>query len=124
MKTWSVGRQSPSPPETAFFDLGGIVFSLYPYKDLAKDRNVATDSNDNGATEGFALAYNARSKDDVDLIFSRLKEKGATILKEPEEVFWGGYSGYFCDPDGHAWEVAFNPHWVILKDGRVSMTKD
>ncbi len=115
---------TPSPPEIAFFDLGGIVFSLYPQDALVKDRNAATDEGGDGATEGFALAHNARSKHDVDLIFSRLKEKGATILKEPEDVFWGGYSGYFCAPDGHAWEVAYNPHWDIGKDGRILMTKD
>ena len=115
---------NPGPPEIIFFDLGGVMFSLYPYKDLAKDRNAAMDEGTDGVTEGFALAHNARSKEDVDSIFFRLKEKGATILKEPEEVFWGGYSGYFSDPDGHAWEVAYNPFWVIGKDGRISMTKD
>ncbi len=86
--------------------------------------NAATDNNGHFAYQGFALAHNARSKEEVDLIFSRLKDKGATIVKEPEEVFWGGYSGYFSDPDGHSWEVAYNPHWTIQKDGRVSMTKD
>ena len=74
--------------------------------------------------QSFALAHNARSKEEVDLIFSRLKDNGATIVKEPEEVFWGGYSGYFSDPDGHSWEVAYNPHWTIQKDGRVSMTEN
>ncbi|NQV82641.1 MAG: VOC family protein [Rhodospirillales bacterium] len=114
---------TPSPPEIAFFDLGGLVFSLYPLEDMAKDRNAAPDAAGSGGSQSFALAHNARSKEDVDAIFSRLREKGAAILKEPEEVFWGGYSGYFADFDGHAWEVAYNPHWVILEDGRVSMTK-
>ena len=118
---WKV---TPSPPEIVFFDLGGIVFSLYAHEDMAKDMNVGADDSGDSIYQGFALAHNARSKEDVDSIFSRLKEKGATIIKEPEEVFWGGYSGYFSDPDGHSWEVAYNPHWVIKKDGRVSMTKD
>ena len=113
---------APSPPEIAFFDLGGVVFSLYPHDDLAKDMNVAPDDSRDVGNQGFALAHNARSKEEVDLIFSRLKDKGATIIKKPEEVFWGGYSGYFSDPDGHSWEVAYNPHWTIQKDGRVSMT--
>jgi len=118
-------KAAPGPPEIAFFDLGGLVFSLYPLADLAKDRNATLDDSAAAATtQGFALAHNARSKAEVDSIFAHLKEKGATIIKPPEEVFWGGYSGYFSDPDGHAWEVAYNPHWTIGEDGRVSMTKD
>ncbi len=115
-------KSSPGPPEIAFFDLGGLVFSLYPHADLAKDRNATYDDSGGAAYQGFALAHNARSKDEVNSIFSRLRDKGAAILKEPEEVFWGGYSGYFADPDGHAWEVAYNPYWTIGDDGRVSMT--
>lgn len=114
-------KAAPGPPEIAFFDLGGLVFSLYPLADLAKDRNETPDDV-GGVYKGFALAHNARSKEDVDAIFARLKDKGATIVKEPEKVFWGGYSGYFSDPDGHAWEVAYNPYWTIGEDGRVSMT--
>jgi hypothetical protein len=117
-------KAAPGPPEIAFFDLGGLVFSLYPHADMAKDRNAASGGSGGTGYQGFALAHNARSKEEVDSIFSRLRERGATILKEPEEVFWGGYSGYFVDPDGHAWEVAYNPHWTIGDDGRVSMTKD
>ncbi len=117
-------KAAPGPPGIAFFDLGGIVFSLYPHDDLAKDRKTVADRPRDGNHESFALAHNARSEKDVDAIFSRLREKGATILKEPEHVFWGGYSGYFSDPDGHAWEVAHNPHWTIQADGRVSMTKE
>lgn len=117
-------KPAPSPPGIAFFDLGGLVFALYPHADLARDMNVGADDGRDFASRGFALAHNARSKQDVDAIFARLREKGATIVKEPEDVFWGGYSGYFSDPDGHCWEIAFNPHWVIQKDGRISMTKD
>ncbi len=117
-------KAAPGPPEIAFFDLGGLVFSLYPQADLAKDRNARFDDSDGHGNQSFALAHNARSKAAVDSIFARLKDKGATIVKEPEEVFWGGYSGYFSDPDGHCWEVAYNPHWTIGEDGRVSMTKD
>jgi catechol 2,3-dioxygenase-like lactoylglutathione lyase family enzyme len=116
-------KAAPGPSEIAFFDLGGLVFSLYPHAELAKDLNAALDTSGDTAYQGFALAYNARSKEEVDAIFSQLKDRGATILKQPEEVFWGGYSGYFSDPDGHAWEVAYNPHWTIGEDGRVSMTK-
>ena len=116
-------KAAPGPPEIAFFDLGGLVFSLYPHADLAKDRNAPLDGGGTGY-EGFALAHNARSKAAVDSIFAQLKDRGATIVKEPEEVFWGGYSGYFSDLDGHCWEVAYNPYWTIGEDGRVSMSKD
>jgi hypothetical protein len=117
-------KAAPGPPEIAFFDLGGLVFSLYPHADLAKDRNATLDDSGGAGYQGFALAHNARSKEEVDAIFDRLKDRGATIVKEPEEVFWGGYSGYFSDPDGHCWEVAYNPYWTIGEDGRVSMTED
>lgn len=114
-------KAAAGPADIAFFDLGGIVFSLFPNGELAKDRNATAGEIPDSGFRPFALAYNARSKEDVDLVFSRLKAGGATIIKEPEEVFWGGYSGYFADPDGHAWEVAFNPFWTIGDDGRVSM---
>jgi len=117
-------KAAPGPPGIAFFDLGGIVFSLYPHADLANDMKVAADAERSRAYQGFALAHNARSKDEVDAIFARLKGNGATIVKAPEQVFWGGYSGYFADRDGHVWEVAYNPHWTIDEDGRVSMAAD
>ncbi len=117
-------KAAPSPPGIAFFDLGGIVLSLYPHDDMAKDMKVTANTDRGVAYQGFALAHNARSTDQVDSIFSRLKDHGATIIKPPEQVFWGGYSGYFSDPDGHSWEVAYNPHWVIRTDGRISMGKE
>ena len=83
--------------------------------------NAGEVSSPDPAYHGFALAHNCRSKEEVDAIFSRLKANGATIVKDPEEVFWGGYSGYFADPDGHYWEVAYNPYWSIREDGRISM---
>lgn len=115
---------APTPPEIAFFDLGGTVFSLYPHAGMVEDMGLVEGKAADGAYQGFAIAHNARSKEEVDAIFARLKKNGATIKKEPEEVFWGGYSGYFCDPDGHMWEVAYNPHWTIGEDGRISMSAD
>ena len=113
---------TPGPEGIAFFDLGGIVFSLYPHADLAKDADAASRVAGDVASQGFALAHNVRSKAEVDAVFDRLRSGGATVIEEPEKVFWGGYSGYFSDPDGHRWEIAFNPYWTILQDGRVSMT--
>jgi catechol 2,3-dioxygenase-like lactoylglutathione lyase family enzyme len=108
------------PPEICFFDLGGVIFSLYPHESLAADMQAKPGAR--GEYEGFALAYNARSRAEVDAIFARLNAKGATIVKPPAEAFWGGYSGYFADPDGHRWEVAHNPFWTITPDGRVALT--
>lgn len=111
-------RAEDSPPEIAFFNLGGIVFSLYPNVELAKDYGGTSDDSGTG---GFALAHNLRSVEEVDALFAQLRSKGATIVKEPEQVFWGGYSGYVADPDGHKWEIAYNPFWTVLEDGRISL---
>jgi len=110
---------SPSPPDIAFFDLNGVILALYPQKELVADFGGEEDAG--AVPSGSALAHNARSRDEVDAIFEGLRERGATIVKEPQEVFWGGYSGYFEDPDGHKWEVAHNPFWTVMADGRISM---
>ena len=105
-----------------FFDLSGVVFALWPHDELAKDMGLTPDRVP--AYRGYALAHNVRSEAEVHEIFARLKNHGATILKQPQKAFWGGYSGYFSDPDGHTWEIAYNPFWTIEEDGRVSMKKD
>jgi uncharacterized protein len=66
-----------------------------------------------------ALAYNVRTKSEVDPLIQRAAAAGATILKTPVQASWGGYSGYFADPDGFAWEVAFNPQWQIAPNGTI-----
>ena len=68
-----------------------------------------------------ALAYNARSRAEVDAVLAEAAAAGATIPKPAEDAFWGGYSGYFADPDGHLWEVAWNPEWTVLADGSVRL---
>ncbi len=109
-------RMAESPPGIAFFDLGGIVFALYPREAFAEDIGIGS-----GAVRGInaALAHNVASTAEVDAIFARLGAEGATILKPPQTAFWGGYSGYFADPDGYPWEVAYNPFWQIADDGRI-----
>jgi hypothetical protein len=67
------------------------------------------------------LAYNTRSPAEVDAVIAEAAEAGATIPRQGAETFWGGYSGVFVDPDGHAWEVAHNPHWTIGDDGSVTL---
>ena len=114
--------KSPSPPEIAFFDLNGFVFSLYPHADLAKETDDTASMH--SSYQGFALAYNVKSKEDVDAILLDLKNKGVKIEKTPVEQPWGGYSGYFSDLDGHKWEIAYNPFWTLSEDGNVSTVKD
>lgn len=107
-------------PGISFFDMGGIVLGLWERDKLAKDAG-ATDTAGTGY-RGFALAYNARSEAEVDEIFARLAtHEGATITVAPHKSFWGGYSGYFADPEGNAWEVAFNPFWPLDEAGRLQI---
>ena len=99
-----------SSPTVAFFTLNGSWLGLYGRDALAED---ATVSPEGGGFEGFALAHNVGSEAEVDAVMSLAQAAGAAIVKTPQKVFWGGYSGYFKDPDGHLWEVAYNPHfWV------------
>ena len=115
-------KAAPSPPEIAFFDLDGVVFSLLPHDELAKDFGGTNESTK--GYQGFALAHNVRSQEEVDAIFTRLKANGANIVRAPHKAPWGGYSGYFADPDEHKWEIAFNPYWTIRGDGRIVMKAD
>jgi hypothetical protein len=110
--------------DVAFFDLGGFVLGLYAHAGLAEDMGLAEAGAPAGPYHGFALAYNARTRAEVDDIFRRLTERGARILKAPHEAFWGGYCGYFADADGHGWEVAFNPQWPVGPDGGLKIGKD
>lgn len=106
-----------SPEGVAFFDLNGVIFALFPHAELAKDMKINAEALP--GYRGFSLALNLRSEHEVDRLFDDLKSKGVTIIKQPERVFWGGYAGYFADIEGNHWEVAFNPFWTILPDGRV-----
>ena len=99
-----------SPPTVAFFTLNGTWLGLYGREALAEDAQV---SPEGGGFNAFSLAHNVASEAEVDAVVRQAVAAGATLVKQPEKVFWGGYSGYFADPDGHLWEVAHNPHfWV------------
>lgn len=112
---WSPS-ESQSNESVSFFQTGSIIFGLYGRDALAEDARV--DPPKDGFS-GVTVAYNGRSKDEVDEVFAAAIEAGASALKKPEDVFWGGYSGYFADPDGHAWEVAWNPFFEINDDGSI-----
>ncbi len=111
-------RRSNDNPDVVFFQTPGAIFALWSRAALAADAGVT----DSGGFGGMALAYNARSKAEVDAVLAEAKAAGARILKPAVDVFWGGYSGYFADPDDHVWEVAWNPFWSIDEEGRVSLT--
>ena len=103
----------------AFFQLPGAVLGLWSRADLAEEIGLV----DSGATfSGVALAYNTRSRGEVDAVLAEAEAAGARLLKPAAETFWGGYSGYFADPDGHPWEVAFNPFWSLDDAGRVDLS--
>ena len=99
--------------ETVFFQVGGLVVSLWSRDKLAQDSGVT----DGGGWGGVALAHNVRSEAEVDAVIEDARAAGATITKEPSKTSWGGYTGVFTDPDGHPWEVAYNPGFELSDDG-------
>ena len=104
--------------EIAFFRTSGVVLALYPRDLLAADANLPAAGSGFG---GITIANNARSKELVDSILAEAVAAGGKILKPAEEASWGGYSGYFADPDGYAWEVAWNPYFPFAPDGSLQL---
>jgi uncharacterized protein len=115
----ALGWKTNAEPEddVVFFQAGGMVVALWDRERLAEDTGVA----DTGGWGGITLAYNARTPEEVDAVLAEAKAAGATIARPGAETFWGGYSGVFVDPDGHAWEVAHNPRWTINEDGSIRL---
>jgi predicted lactoylglutathione lyase len=111
-------KSASSNENIAFFSLGGMVLGLYSRHSLAEDATV------NAAGTGFpgiTISYNAKSEQEVDEVLAEVQKLGATIIKPAQKVFWGGYSGYFQDPDGHYFEVAFNPFWEFDKNDNIKL---
>jgi len=95
----------------AFFDLqAGLKLALWPRKSIARDTGIALGRPN--ATD-LTIGHNVSSKAEVDAVMEQAKKAGAVVVKTAHETFWGGYAGYFQDPDGHLWEVAWNPEWVV-----------
>jgi catechol 2,3-dioxygenase-like lactoylglutathione lyase family enzyme len=104
----------------AFFDANGTVLALFGHDALAEDAHLAADQPQ-PPFRGVSLAWNVESESAADAVFAHALACGAREVKRPEKVFWGGYSGYFGDPDGHLWEVAFNPFFPLTEQGRISL---
>jgi uncharacterized protein len=94
-----------------------MIIALWHRAELAKDSAV----EDAGGWGGVTLAYNTRSTEEVDAVVAEARTAGATIGRPPADTFWGGYSAIFIDPDGHPWEVAYNPRWVVTENGETRL---
>jgi catechol 2,3-dioxygenase-like lactoylglutathione lyase family enzyme len=111
---FKAGRASEE--SVTFFPAGGVVLALFGRSALAEDATVA---DSKPGFSGVALAHNARSERDVDKALKEAVAAGAKLIKPAGKTFWGGYAGYFADPDGHLWEVAHNPYFGFDAEGRI-----
>lgn len=114
-------RVAPGSNEhVVFIDLNGVVLSLFGRDALAEDAQIPVEGD---GFRAFSLAHNVGSKTEVDAVLAHAERAGATIVKPAKDAFWGGYGGYFRDPDGFLWEIAWNPFWPLAEDGRVMLSK-
>jgi uncharacterized protein len=115
----ALGWTTRAGPEddVVFFQAGAIVVALWDRARLAEDSGV----EDPGGYGGITLAHNVHSPDEVDVVMGQAETAGAAIARPAAETFWGGYSGVFLDLDGHPWEIAHNPRWILDEDGAVSL---
>ena len=111
----ALGWRGQEVEETVFFQAGAMVVVLWGREKVAADSGVPDDGR--GTFDGVTLAQNVRSNAEVDAIVAAAAEAGATVTRAPGPTFYGGYAGVFLDPDGHAWEIAFNPGFTIADDG-------
>lgn len=105
----------------SFFQLHGAALALFGLTDLADDQDRPVGTLGTGA---MTLAQNYGSEEDVDAAWHVAIQAGATQIKLPQSTSWGGYSGYFADPDGHVWELAMNPFWPLAQDGSLTLPTD
>ncbi len=104
--------------EVVFYQINGMVLGLFGLEPLAKDQGRPDATLGTGA---MTLAQNFATEAEADAAYTHALSAGATALKAPQKVFWGGYSGYYADPDGHVWEVAHNPFWPLNPDGSLTL---
>jgi len=115
---WKTGADPDD--DVAFFQAGGMVVALWDRGKLTEDTAVS----DGGGWGGVTLAHNVRTPAEVDRVLAEAEAAGATIARAGAPTFWGGYSGVFVDPEGHAWEVAHNPRWTLAADGSITLPSD
>ena len=111
-------RAMKSADGIVFFQAGGMALALYPRGGLAADATVSADGY---GFPGITLAFNTRRREEVDTVLAEAEAAGAKVLKPAREASWGGYSGYFADPDGFPWEVTWNPGFEIAADGSLRL---
>jgi predicted lactoylglutathione lyase len=111
-------KSDKSMDQLALFPLGGITLALYPKQELADDTTLKFQPAE---FSGLTLSYNAKSEQEVDEVLNTVGKLGATIIKNAQKVFWGGYSGYFKDLDGHLFEIAFNPFWELDENDNLEL---
>jgi len=114
---WRVATEEHAD-QIVCFTLNGIGFSLFPRDHLADD--IGSETSGMYGSGAVTLAHNVRTKEEVAVVLAEDEEAGATIIKPAQDVFWGGHSGYFRDPDGHLWEVAWNPFAPLDDNGNFS----
>lgn len=115
---WGWAPHAASQEGVKFYQMNGAVLALFGLDDLAQDQGRPGAALGTGA---ITLAQNCPDDAQTDAVFVAALAAGATLLKRPEKVFWGGYSGYFADPDGHVWEIATNPFWPLAEDGSLTL---
>jgi predicted lactoylglutathione lyase len=111
-------KSSASNDDVSFFQLGGLALSVFGRQALADDANV---SSEGGGFRGISLAINLESEAEVDRVAAEWLSCGGTMVKPPHRAFWGGYSGYVADLDGHVWELAHNPGFTLMPDGSMQL---
>jgi hypothetical protein len=117
-KRLGFARSGASQESVSFFTAGAVVLGLWSREEQCADANAGQVWTGNG---GMVVAMNCATEAEVDAMLDKAKAAGAMLLKPAAKVFWGGYNGYFADPDGHVWEVAYNPFWPLREDGRIDL---
>lgn len=115
----ALGWRGQEADETVFFQAGGMALALWHQDKLADDAGVARETGNR--FRGMSLAQNVRSRAEVDDVIATAERAGARVTQRPAETFYGGYAGYFLDPDGHAWEIAHNPGFPLADDGSITI---
>lgn len=114
-----LGWRGQEVEHTVFFQAGGLGLVLWHGDALAADAGVA--ARDGDGFRGLSLAQNVRSEAEVDAVVAAAEQAGGTVTRRPAPTFYGGYAGYFTDPDGHAWEIAWNPGFPLAADGTITI---